>query len=468
MGAFDELMKIRNRSTPTEVMSIGGHDPVLSSRFSLGETAADIQMAIGVAVNDIWETRTGHRQDLSTRIEYAAAALKSYQYLSVPADEANTAFAIQRGRQAISTPHPTKDGRFFLPHMGLPHLAERILKILDCKYELTSVVEAVSNWDAQSLEDAVAEVQGCGAMVRSEQEWLDHSQGANLALKPVIEIVKIGDSEPEQFPKVTAARDESRPLDSIRVLDLTRILAGPTCARTLAEHGADVLMVTASDLPQTEYFVMDTSHGKRTTYLDLKDVEQRSRLLELVKGADVFSQGYRPGVMSRLGLSPEEMAHLRPGIIYTSMNCYGFDGPFSDRAGWEQLAQTVTGMAAEQGGATPRLLPAAVCDYTTGYLAAYGTLLALGLRARVGGSYHVKASLCQSAMFVQRQDRVDYEEENMDIDPELIAEIMCSTNTPFGEMKHLGPVLTMSDTPPRWQLPSSPLGTHKAEWASMR
>ena len=460
MAAFEELMRIRNLVAPSESITLTGTDPVLSSRFSLGNTAADIQLAIGVAVNDLWEMSAGRRQTLSTKTEYAAAALKSYQYLSVSFQQANRAFALQKSRQAISTPHLTKDGRYFLPHMGLPHLAERVLKILECDYELNSVVEAVSRWDARALEDAIAQAKGCGAMVRSETEWLAHPQGESLQLNPVIEIEKIADSDPEPPPQGV----KPAPLASVRVLDLTRILAGPTCARTLAEHGADVLMVTSKDLPQTEYFVMDTSHGKRTTYLDLNISEQRSKLLELVQDADVFSQGYRPGVMAKLGLTPEALAELRPGLIYTSMNCYGFSGPWADRAGWEQLAQTVTGIAAEQGDDRPQLLPAAVCDYTTGYLAAYGTLLAMGMRAREGGSYHVKASLCQSAMFVQRQRRVDYLEEGMEISPDLIADITLTTDTPYGVMKHLGPILAMSETSPCWKQPSSPLGTHKAEW----
>ena len=460
MEAFEELMQIRGLSAPTETIQSSGMDPVLSTRFRIGETAADILLAIGVAVNDLWEIQTGRRQDLDLKIAHAAAALKSYQYLSITGEPANPAFAIQKARQAISQPHLTRDDRYFLPHMGLPHLAEKILGILGCEYNLESVVKAVRQWDAQSLEDAIADAKGCGAMVRTQDEWLAHPQGAKLALTPVIEIEKIGESKPEPISRGTLLR----PLASTRVLDLTRILAGPTCARTLAEHGADVLMVSAKELPQAPLFVMDTSHGKRTTFLDLNDGEQKRCLTELVKQADVSSQGYRPGAMARQGLSPELLAELRPGLIYTSMNCYGFDGPFAERAGWEQLAQTVTGLAAEQGGDRPRLLPAAVCDYTTGYLAAYGTLLALGLRAREGGSYHVKASLCQSAMFVQRQRRVEFDREDMDINQALIDEIQLTTRTPYGQMKHLGPVLKMSETKPHWELPSSPLGSDSPRW----
>ena len=460
-AAFETLMQIRGLENPTEEVSIEGRDPVLSTRFTLGETAAGVLAAIGVAINDLWEMKSGRRQSIAIDASHAAAALRSYQYLALEAADSSgdESWALQRMRQRISTPHPTADGRYFLPHMGLPHLAERVLGVLGCAYELDAVVKAVAGWNALDLENAIAEVRGCGAMIRTSQEWAQHAQGAVLAQKPVIEIIKIADSDPEPLPEWG-----DRPLSGIRALDLTRILAGPTCARTLAEHGADVLMVTAKDLPQSERFVMDTSHGKRTCFLDLNLPEQKARLLSLIKQADVFSQGYRPGGLARRGFSPEELARQRPGIIYTSMNCYGFDGPFSDRAGWEQLAQSVTGIAAEHGGDRPTLLPAAACDYTTGYLAAYGTLLALGLRARVGGSWHVRASLCQSGMFIDRQPRVDYVDDNMEIPGAVLDEIVITSHTPYGTMQHLGPVLRMSETRPHWVLPSSPLGSHSAEW----
>lgn len=460
--AFEELMALRGQGFPPESVQVEGNDPVLSTRFKLGETGAAVMAAIGVAVNDLWEMRTGSRQSLTVKTDHAAAALRSYNYMRLSTDESGNGFAVQRDRQRISTPHPTKDGRYFLPHMGMPHLAERVLKVLGCEYELESIQRALLNWNALDLEDAIAEARACGAMVRSADEWAAHPHGKALGAKPVVEIIKIGDSDPEPVPE----SNNKRPLAGYRVLDLTRILAGPTCARTLAEHGADVLMVTAKHLPQSDYFVMDTSHGKRTCFLNLDDPAENARLIELVGTADVFSQGYRPGVLANRGLGPEQLAAIRPGIVYTSMNCYGFEGPFMARAGWEQLAQTVTGIAHEHGKTQPTLLPAAACDYTTGYLAAYGTLLALGLRARIGGSWHVRASLCQSGMFIFRQDRVDYPEEQMEVPAESLAEILTHTRTPLGEMRHLGPILQMSETPPRWDLPSSPLGSHRAEWIS--
>jgi crotonobetainyl-CoA:carnitine CoA-transferase CaiB-like acyl-CoA transferase len=127
----------------------------------------------------------------------------------------------------------------------------------------------------------------------------------------------------------------------------------------------------------------------------------------------VFSQGYRPGALQKLGFGPQEFARHRQGIIYVSISCFGADGSFSHRAGWEQVAQTVTGICNEGRPDRPALLPAAARDYTTGYLAAYGALLALARRVRQGGSYHVRVSLCQSGMFIYRQGKVDFSKPDM-------------------------------------------------------
>ncbi|MCB1693482.1 MAG: hypothetical protein KDI19_12015, partial [Pseudomonadales bacterium] len=186
-NAFDELMSVRGQGTPAEAIEISGRDPILSTRFKLGETGAAVMAAIGVAVNDLWEMRTGKRQDLSVKASHAAAALRSYNYMRVEGDEDQRGFAAQLGRQRISTPHPTRDGRFFLPHMRLPHLAERILRVLDCEFELESVRSALMKWDALDLENAIAEARACGAMVRSADEWLAHPHGQALAAKPVVE-----------------------------------------------------------------------------------------------------------------------------------------------------------------------------------------------------------------------------------------------------------------------------------------
>ena len=169
----------------------------------------------------------------------------------------------------------------------------------------------------------------CGAKLRSADEWRAHPQGIALAQVPVVEILRLGDAAPNRSPGPRAGEHGARPLSGVRVLDLTRVLAGPTCARTLAEHGAEVLHVRSPKLPSIEPFVIDTNPGKRSCYLDLDRKEDVERMRALVRDAHVFSQGYRPGALARRGFSPEGLAEMRPGIIVVSIDCYGHEGPFA-------------------------------------------------------------------------------------------------------------------------------------------
>src|SRR5215510_11148984 len=347
--AFEEVMRIREgfggfRAPGPGEVAITGSDPVFSTRFKIGETCAAVLGGVGVAVSDIWEMKTGRRLKVSVDVRHAAAGLRSSAYLQRPDPDGVFKPVVNRDHEAmraITQPWPTKDGRWVLPHFGLPNLKARMLKLLGCEPNPESVAKTVAKWDALDLEAAIDEARVCGGMVRSNEEWLAHPHGRTLAAKPIVEIIRIGESDPEPLPK------GGRPLSGIRALDLTRILAGPMAARTLAEHGADVLMVTAERLPQIPEHVIDTNHGKRSTFLDLAHAEDAARLKTLLKDADVFSQGYRPGALAKLGLGPEELAALRPGLIYVSISCFGADGPFSHRAGWEQIAQTVTGILHE-------------------------------------------------------------------------------------------------------------------------
>ena len=468
--AFDEIMGIREGfrelrpPLPSEV-AITGSDPVLSTRFKIGETCAAVLGGVGVAVSDIWEMKTGRRLKLSIDVRHTAAGLRSSAYLQRPRADGIFAPVVNKNHEAmraITQPWPTKDGRWVLPHFGLPNLQARMLKLLGCEPNAESVAKAVAKWDALDLEAAIDEARVCGGMVRSNEEWHAHPHGKALAAKPIVEIIRIGVSDPEPLPK------EGRPLSGIRALDLTRILAGPMAARTLAEHGADVLMVTAERLPQIPEHVLDTSHGKRSCFLDLLQREGGNRLRTLIREADVFSQGYRPGVIAKLGFGPEEVAALRPGIVYASINCYGAEGSFSQRGGWEQVAQTMTGLCLEGRTAErphgPALLPAAACDYTTGYLAAYGILLALAKRAREGGSYHVRVSLCQSGMFIYRQGKVSFPGLDLDLSADELDAIRIETQPKSGPLRHLGPLLKFSEAQPHWTRPTPQLGGDMAEW----
>ncbi|WP_222105854.1 CoA transferase [Paraburkholderia sp. BCC1886] len=469
-NAFAELMAIRNGAPldPDEVR-ISGTDPLYVSPFKLGETSAAALAARGVAANDLWELRTGRRQKIGIDVR-AAAATSCYggdmtlrrdahgEYQPIPySDEV-------RHMVSLTQPWQAADGRWVLPHTNLPHLERRVLDVLDSRSTVDSVRAGVACWNSDALEDAIAAANACAGKVRTPEEWLAHPHGAYLASRPVVEITRIADGEPEPLPP------GDRPLAGIRVLDHTRILAGPTAALGMAEHGADVLMVTASHLPQVPSFVRDTSHGKRSCFLDMDRSADAARLRELVREADVVIDGYRPNRLAAHGFGFDELVGLRPGLIHVSVNCYGSGGPFAERAGWDQVAQAVTGMCHTQGLATgagtPRLTPVFTCDFLTGFLATFGAMVALARRAREGGSYRVQVSLCQSAMLLQRQGLLDdFRDAPGRLTPaEFDALAVCDDDTVYGDLKTLGPVLQMSETPCAWSGTTPELGSGKAEW----
>ena len=465
--ALDELLRVRN-GAPLAVgeVTIRGSDPFIATPFRVGETTAASLAATGIAANDIWEMRTGRRQRIEVSAREAAATLRTGDY-TLRHDDDGVYRVIPMSESmahmfTMTQPWPTRDGRYFLPHLNLPNLAARVLGVLQCEHNQAGVRGAVARWDADALEEAIAEARACGGKVRTPSEWLAHPQGALLASRPVVEIERVCDGAPEPF------RSGDRPLSGVRVLDLTRILAGPMSGRTLAEHGADVLMVTEEGLPQTEH-VRDTSHGKRSCFIDLKSAAGAKRFAELVREADVFINGYRPGALASLGFGLEQIAALRPGIVHLSVSCFGAGGPFGMRAGWEQIAQAVTGVCHTHGEATgagqPKLVPAPMCDYNTGYLAAYGVMLALARRAREGGSWAVRASLCQSAMFIQRRGLLDrFEDAPGELTEAEREPLYVSADTCYGALKMLGPVLKMSETQPRWLRPTPRLGSDTAKW----
>src|SRR5438105_13433382 len=190
-------------------------------------------------------------------------------------------------RNPVMGMYPAKNGRWSYIHANFPNHRAAALQVLGVPEEKEAVSQAVAKWDALELEEAIIAAKGAGGMVRTMAEWAQHPQAAAVASLPLMEIVKIGEGPPEKLP------DGDRPLSGIRVLDLTRVRAGPTCARTLAEHGADALKITAAHLPNPGYQEFDTGHGKLSAQLDLRQPQDLARLKELVREADVFSQGYR-------------------------------------------------------------------------------------------------------------------------------------------------------------------------------
>ncbi|HVZ10171.1 CoA transferase [Rhodopila sp.] len=439
----------------------GGTDPILPTPFRIGAAGAATLAATGLAAADLWETRTGRRQDVAVDVRQATASLRSGQYMRLGDGQ------VSHARNAIMGVYPAKGGRWSYIHANFPNHRAAALKVLGVPEDRTEVARAVATWDARDLEEAIIAANGAGGMVRSMAEWRDHPQAAAIADLPLMEIIRIGDSPAEPLP------EGDRPLSGIRVLDLTRVLAGPTGARTLAEHGAEVMKITAAHLPNLGYQEWDTGHGKLSARLDLREPAQLETLKGLVRQSDVFSQGYRPGTLDDRGLSPEALAALRPGLVYVSLCAFGHTGPWASRRGFDTVVQTVSGITLRQAelvpGPTPgpQFYPVSAIDYCTGYLMAFGAIVALNRRAREGGSWLVRISLAQVGKWIVDLGEVpaaalkDVPAEFM---PEELARWSMVSETPSGPLRHLAPVVKLSETPPFWARPSVPLGYHQPVW----
>ena len=463
-NALSTLLPIAgwDRERAAEVETYGGVDPILPTSFRIGETAAASLAAVGLAASDLWKLRTGRGQRVSVNTRHATASLRSSKYMTMDGKPAGAE------RHPIMGVYPAKNGRWSYLHCNFPNHRDAALSVLGVEEEDGEAVRrAVAQWDALALEEAIIAANGAGGMVRSMEEWAAHPQAAAVASLPLIEIRKIGDSPTESLP------EGARPLSGIRVLDLTRVLAGPTCARTLAEHGADVMKVTAPHLPSITAQEYDTGHGKLSTHLDLREDSDLDTMRELVSQADVFSQGYRPGTLAKRGLSPEDLAAIRPGIVYVSLSAFGRLGPWSMRRGFDTVVQTVSGITARQGdlfpGAEPgpQFYPVSAIDYLTGYLMAFGAMVALARRVREGGSWLVEISLAQTGRWLVSRGQVA-ESELRDVPSEFTVEEIerwsMVTDVPGGQLGHLSPVLELSETQPCWERPSVPLGYHEPVW----
>ena len=450
---FEEILTVAGLSLSNKtILEITGEDPILSSKFPVGEAAATALGLTGSMAEDIWFRRTGNHQGVKVNVRDAAATLLGFGLQKLPTQK----FTL-RSFATIGL-YKTADGRWIHLHGGLPHLAQGLLDILQCPDKRKSIQLAVNEWDGEDLEELIAERELCGALVRTKDEWADHPQGKALKNLPVVKISRIEDAEPK-----TLILGKS-PLEGIRVLDLTRILAGPSCGRTLASYGADVIRISAPHLPSIEPFVIETSIGKRSASINLETKEGVDSLKRLIKDADVFVNGYRTGSLEARGFGPKELVQINPGIIYVSINCYGPVGPWVKRKGWEQLAQSATGIAYEQRtmSGKPELIQAAATDYNTGYLAAYGTMAAIANRMEEGGSWHIQASLCQTGMWLTRLGATLDQTKASGLGN--IEEIMTEINTEWGPLTHIKPVVQLLKTPAKWTKPPVPLGFHEPKW----
>jgi crotonobetainyl-CoA:carnitine CoA-transferase CaiB-like acyl-CoA transferase len=453
--ALDQILEAsgRSRSADDRVV-IEGEDPVLPTAFRLGTAGAAAIAATGLAASDLWRLKTGRGQEVAVDMREASAAIRSDRFLRIDGEEPPSPWSPTAGF------YRTRDDRWIQLHSNFPNHLEAAVRVLGCAPEREAVKRAVANRDAFELEEALIEAGMCAAVVRSEVEWRSLPQAEVVARLPLFEVIKLAEGEPEPLSS------GKRPLSGVRVLDLTRVIAGPVGGRTLAAHGADVMRVTSDHLPGFPGSIdIDMGHGKLSTNLDLRNDDERGRLLGLVDNADVFLQAYRPGSLAGRGLSPEALVARRPGLIYATLSAFGHAGPWRERRGFDSILQSMSGIVHEESGdGPPRHMPAQALDYVSGYLLAFGIMRALARRAEEGGSYLVRVSLAQTGAWIQGLGREAFSGDEGK--HEDVSDLLVQTKSPLGVLTHLGPGLRMSETAPRWERPSVPLGSSAAEWSS--
>ncbi|WP_175797441.1 CoA transferase [Burkholderia ambifaria] len=438
--------------------AVTGQDPALPSTFHVGTLAAATIAAAGLAAAECHRLRTGVAQRVDVSMRDALVAFRSERYLRVddgPPPEP---------RHPVTGFYDTRDGRWIQLHANFPHHLHGILDVLGCGPRRDDVAAAIRTWDGAALDTALAEAGLCAALIRTPDEWASHDQARALASLPLFEIERIGEAPVEAIGR----GEPDQPLAGVRVLDLTRIIAGPVAGRTLASHGAQTLLVNGPHLPNIASLVIDNGRGKRSTWIDLREPAGVTALRDLARHADVFLQAYRPGALAARGFSPQALAELRPGIVCVSVSAYGHAGPWSMRRGFDSLVQSASGIAwSEQRAAHadgPRHLPCQALDHATGYLAAFGAMIALARRATEGGSWHVRLSLAQTGRWLQSFGVVPDGLHAPELTPDDVRDRIDRSASPFGTIDAVRPAERLSATPPRFARPPVPLGTDDARW----
>jgi len=441
---------------------ITGADPLLDSTIRLGSAIGIALLAAAVGVAQVHWTRTGTAQRLELDLGQALHRLSPYLGAATRLNGYGANMGSLLGTDGLAPAiwdfYRTRDDRWVIPIACYPRPRDALLDLLGCAHTREHLGAAIAGWTAAELEEAAAARGVPLAMARTHAEFLRHPQGQAVLTEPLVAVERIGDGPPRPLPV------GDRPLTGLRCLAYTHIFAGTAAARTLAEHGADVLHVCEPDDFEHDLCWQETAIGLRSARLSLRDDPARRRFAELLRDADVFVHNHRPAKLARLGLSPQECAAAAPGLIYCSVRCYGHTGPWRERGGFDHQAQALVGFSLRDGP-RPALPPGRMLnDYLAAYLAAAGVLAALLRRAEDGGSYLVRVSLAGAANWawdLGATDPAGLTGARVP-EPEWLVH-----QTSLGELRHPAPPVRFSHTPSGW--PGAvlvPRGSSRAAWSA--
>lgn len=443
---------------PLDRLTLTGAEPVLPSSFRVDALAQATIAAVALAAAEIRRRSGEDMQRVAVDMRRAALEFRSERHLLIDGGPAPELW------DALAGLYRCGDGRWVRLHTNFPHHRAGVVELLGCAETRESVAAALTGWKAEAFESAASARGLVVAALRSFAEWDAHPHAAALAAEPLLGINRIADSPQKPLPR------GPRPLSGLRALDLTRIIAGPVAGRALAAHGAEVLAISAPHLPSVAPLVIETGRGKRQAALDLRAPADRAILEELVREADVYLEGYRPGGLAALGFGPDRLAELNPQIVAVSLSAYGWSGPWAGKRGFDSLVQAATGFnlaeAEAAGEDKPRALPCQALDHGAGYLLAFATLAALMRRAESGGAWRVRVSLARVALWLRGLGRLPEGPATPEPSAQEIEAARETADSGFGRLSTIRHAAEMSATPPRWEAPAMPLGSHPPRWAS--
>jgi crotonobetainyl-CoA:carnitine CoA-transferase CaiB-like acyl-CoA transferase len=445
-----------------------GADPIVSSPLAVASMCGIALMAKAVAVGDLWRFRGGESQDLSVNLGQVLHRLcpfydKKWELLNGyppgnPADPDNPFWPSQQL-------YRTGDGRWVMLQNWYPRSKKTALAFLGCHDDRRAVAEVIRKWNALDLEEAAARAGVQATMVRTFDEFAREPQFQYIKDMPLIEVEKIGESDPEPFTS-----NPEDPLSGVRALGLGHVIAGAGLGRALAYHGADVLNVWNPNDHEPD-LIYATSHvGMRSTMMDLGRADELQRFKHLAEDSDVFFANRRPGYLDKHGLSAQNLADLRPGMIHVDISTYGPRGPWANRVGFDHIAGGVTGALTLEGSPdNPRLIEIFVVnDYLTSWMASLGVIAALKRRAVEGGSYRIHLSMARLAIWLLELGIFEKQYAARIAGTagghEYLAPELFEAETPLGHYQGVTDQVQMSKTPGRFRFPLVPRASGKAVW----
>ena len=424
----------------------------LATWMPIADMASAAQGLVGLTSDAVWQARGGAPQTIAIDRRAASLSMTCSAYLTVDGEKAVT-------WDPLTGYHRAADGWVYT-HCQFAHLRDGLLAEFGLPNEPDIVKAALAEMPAQEIEDRAAKAGVCGIRMRNRAEWDAHPHATELGNRPVIQLERHGDALARSLGK------GSMPLEGIRVLDLSRVIAGPMIGRTLAEHGAEVMRISGPHLPYFDSLVINSGFGKRAAHVDLREEAGRETLRALIRGVDVLIDGYRPGALASRGFSFEDLQALNPGIVYVTLSAFGETGPWGGRRGYDTYVQAATGLSAE-GPDGPTRLPCQPLDYLGGYFGASAAMAALARRTKEGGAWRAELALARNAMWIwEWTDRLGEEAKPPLQNPsrDEVADLVVEMPSEFGQVRALGPSLSMSQTPPRFRSAPVRLGSHAPAW----